>query len=87
MSNRFEKAEKRERVAPGGEKKSEVEATIVPSPVVQENTFDVEIEKKPEGKTYSLYLSTDAIQKLDGFAKRKKCSRSKALDTILKELL
>ena len=90
MSNRFEKAENRKKVAPGGEKKSEVEATIVPSPVVEpaktENPFEVAIEQKPEGKTYGFYLSTEAAQKLENFAKTNGCSKSKALDAILKKL-
>lgn len=86
MSNRFDRAEKEKKVTPGGGRKSEVDATIVPSPTAQENPFEVAIEQKPEGKSYGFYLSTEAAQKLENFAKQNKCSKSKALDAILKKL-
>lgn len=44
------------------------------------------VEKKPEGKSVSLYLTTEAIENLEKFAKVNKCSKSKAADLILRSL-
>jgi hypothetical protein len=44
------------------------------------------VEKKPEGKSMSLYLTTEGLEKLDRFAKAHRCSRSKAADLIFRNL-
>ena len=44
------------------------------------------IEKKSEGKSVSLYLTTDALKNLEKFAKANGCSNSKAADLILRNL-
>ena len=44
------------------------------------------IEKKSEGKSVSIYLTTKALENLDKFARANGCSRSKAADFILKHL-
>ena len=43
-------------------------------------------EKKSEGKSVSLYLTTDALKNLEKFAKANGCSNSKAADLILRNL-
>ena len=43
-------------------------------------------EEKNEGKSVSIYLTTDALANLDKFAKANGCSRSKAADLILRNL-
>ena len=43
-------------------------------------------EEKSEGKSVSIYLTTDALDNLDKFAKANGCSRSKAADLILRNL-
>lgn len=88
MGNRFEKAEKREKVAPGGEKKSEVEATIVPSPTETVNPLQGKIDppKEEVGKTCGFFLSREAQRNIEKLAKQNKCSKSKALDVLLRSL-
>lgn len=44
------------------------------------------IEKKSEGKSVSLYLTTEALENLEKFAKINKCSKSKAVDLVLRNL-
>lgn len=44
------------------------------------------VEKKLEGKSVSLYLTTEALENLEKFAKTNKCSKSKAADLILRNL-
>ena len=44
------------------------------------------MEKKSEGKSVSLYLTTDALKNLEKFAKANGCSNSKAADLILRNL-
>lgn len=41
-------------------------------------------EPKSEAKNYSIYLDTDVVTQLDKLAKRNKTSRSKVLNTILR---
>lgn len=85
-ANPYKKAAERKPVAPGGKPKPVEEPEIVETPAAQENPFSVEIDQKPEGKSYGFYLSVEAAQKLEKFAKQNKCSKSKALDAILKKL-
>lgn len=57
-----------------------------PEPVATTSLADM-IEQKPEGKTCGFYLSTEAIKKLDKAAKQLKCSKSKALDLLIRKYL
>lgn len=43
--------------------------------------------KKPTGKGYNVYLDADVIDKLDKLAKQAKTSRSKVINTLLRNLL
>ena len=44
------------------------------------------IEQKSEGKSVSIYLSVDALENLEKFAKANGCSKSKAVDLVLRNL-
>ena len=74
-------------MAPGGnqEKTDDVEPAKEPS-AVPENPLAGKIEPKPEGKSYGFYLSVEAADKLEQLAKQNKCSKSKALDALLRSL-
>ena len=95
MANPYKNADKKQRVAPPGHRKEE---TPVVPPVVEETPPVVEqaapaksladmIEQKPEGKTCGFYLSSEAIKKLEKTAKQLKCSKSKALDLLIRKYL
>lgn len=86
MENRFKKAAQQNRVAPGSEKEKPVVAPTPEPTKTKENPLAGMIEQKPEGKSYGFYLSTEAAEKLEKLAKQNKCSKSKALDTLLKNL-
>lgn len=94
MANPFKDAEKRKKVAPGGhqepsvEKESVVEheEPVVEKPVTKENPLEGMIEQKQTGKSYGFYLSDEASDKLEKLAKQNKCSKSKALDALLRSL-
>lgn len=96
MANPFKDAEKKKKVAPGGNQKStEVEKeevvveTVTVDPkksTVKDNPLEGMIEQKPEGKSYGFYLSVEAAEKLEKLAKQNKCSKSKALDALLRSL-
>lgn len=43
--------------------------------------------KKPTGKGYNVYLDADVIEKLDKLAKQAKTSRSKVINTLLRNIL
>lgn len=60
---------------------------ITPTTTNKKNLLDGLIEKKDEGKSYGFYLSNEAVSKLEKLAKQNKCSKSKALDTLLRSLL
>lgn len=87
MANPFKEAEKKQKVAPGGTPKPHVEEE---QPVVEqkkdENPLAGMIEQKETGKTYAFYLSSEAADKLESLAKQNKCSKSKALDALLRSL-
>jgi hypothetical protein len=84
MANPFKDAEKRKKVAPGG---SNEKVEIKEEPVsVTDNPLEGMIEPKPDGKSYGFYLSAEAADKLEQLAKRNKCSKSKALDALLRSL-
>lgn len=97
MANPYKRAEEINKKSPGGVRK---EVPTVPTPIVSEETKAVEetptvkqnlldglIETKQEGKSYGFYLSNEAISKLEKLAKQNKCSKSKALDTLLRSIL
>lgn len=95
MSNPFKDAEKRKKMAPGGgkpEHKENVsiettnESAVPPKTTIVENPLAGMIEQKPEGKSYGFYLSTEAVANLERLAKQNKCSKSKALDALLRSL-
>lgn len=91
MANPFKDAEKRKKVAPGGNPEPSVEKEIVVQPEeekkpAKENPLEGMIEQKPEGKSYGFYLSVEAADKLEKLAKQNKCSKSKALDALLRSL-
>ena len=62
------------------------EATEV-TPVVGKEHLAKFMEPKAEGKTVGFYLSNEANQKLEKLAKQLKCSKSKALDTLIRNVL
>lgn len=90
--NRFKEAANKNRVAPGGKKEPPIveEETIVVEeptpPVVNNNPLEGKIEPKQNGKACGFYLSVEAIEKLEKLAKQNKCSKSKALDALLRSL-
>ena len=88
MANPFKDAEKKKKVAPGTKPPTETikeEVVVTPEPV-KENPLEGMIEPKPEGKSYGFYLSVEAAEKLEKLAKQNKCSKSKALDALLRNL-
>jgi hypothetical protein len=91
--NPYKRAETREKVPPGGKPKVDPPApTLVPvepeaeeTPTVVGKDFLAKfVEPKSEGKSYSFYLSNEAAKNLERLAKQLKCSKSKALDILLK---
>lgn len=99
MANPFKENEKKKKVPPGGIKSDPpapepvVEEIAVPepvtetseaAPVVGKEFLAKFVEPKSEGKSYSVYLSAEAGKKLEKLAKQLKCSKSKALDILLR---
>jgi hypothetical protein len=95
MGNPFKENEKHKKVPPGGIKKDPpapvVEEIPTPAletsetaPVVGKEFLAKFVEPKSEGKSYSVYLSAEAGKKLEKLAKQLKCSKSKALDILLR---
>ena len=86
MANPYKKAEEIKKTPPGGVRREEpqVEEVVVET---KGNPLAGIIEKKDEGKSYGFYLSNEAAAKLEKLAKQNKCSKSKALDTLLKNIL
>lgn len=89
MANPYKKAEEIRKVAPGGVRREENTSVQEKEPVVEikQNPLEGIIEKKDEGKSYGFYLSNEAAAKLEKLAKQNKCSKSKALDTLLRNIL
>lgn len=98
-NNPFKKAERMKKNPPGGVKPDPptepipvVEEPSTPSPDVSAETTAVVgkeflakfVEPKTDGKSYSVYLSAEAGKKLEKLAKQLKCSKSKALDILLR---
>lgn len=96
MANPYAEREKRKKVAPGGHQEPKEKKEVVVEPVVEEpigekpiakeNPLEGIIEQKQTGKPCGFYLSVEAIEKLDKLAKQNKCSKSKALDALLRNL-
>lgn len=57
-----------------------------PAPA-KDNPLAGMIDKKQNGKACGFYLSEEAVSKLEKLAKQNKCSKSKALDTLLRNLI
>lgn len=95
MANPYKKAEQAKRVPPTSHRREDPPAVEeTPQPVVETpaapaatTTLADMIEQKPEGKTCGFYLSSEAIKKLDKAAKQLKCSKSKALDLLIRKYL
>ena len=101
MANKFKDAEKRKKVAPGSGQVDEpvITETILDNTTdnILENITETpavsvgemltgKIEKKSEGKSVSLYLTTEALENREKFSKAHKCSKSKAVDLVLRNL-
>ena len=102
-SNPFEKTENREGVKPKRKEPTPPVEPIKPSEPIQEepkpeklvvekpeqatNLLAELTNKKPTGKGYNVYLDADVIEKLDKLAKQAKTSRSKVINTLLRNLL
>ena len=97
MANPFKENEKKKKVPPGGVKTDPptpvveevpnpepVAETSETAPVVGKEFLAKFVEPKSEGKSYSVYLSAEAGKKLEKLAKQLKCSKSKALDILLR---
>ena len=99
MANPYKNRENRPKVTPGGgepivtPKEEEVTPHAVEpeapaaEPVVTANFLASKMEPKREGKSVSVYLTSEALTKLDKLAKKLKCTRSKALDTLIRETI
>ena len=81
MSNRFKRAADQKKVSPGGNTEKEVTPTKIGDALADM------LPKKEEGKSYSFYLSSESFAKLEKFSKENGCSRSKAIDIIIKNFL
>ena len=93
MANPYKKDAERKKVVPGGNPKPhEEEPTIevkeepAKEPVTRDNPLEGMIEQKQTGKPCGFYLSVEAIEKLEKLAKQNKCSKSKALDALLRSI-
>lgn len=100
MANPYKKADSAKKNPPGG-KHQHVEVVAIPDSVVaeepskvtpaaaasQENPLLGMIEVKEVTRSCSFTLTPEAIKKLDKAAKQLKCSKSKALDTLIKKYL
>lgn len=98
MANPYKNRENRPKVTPGGGEplvttEEEVKPPVVEpeapvaEPVVTANFLASKMEPKREGKSVSVYLTSEALTKLDKLAKKLKCTRSKALDTLIRETI
>lgn len=63
-----------------------VEPEPAPTPLLPMQ-IEVKQESKQEGKSCGFYLSYEAIDLLDDFARKNRCSKSKALDTLILQVL
>lgn len=72
---------------PEAEKPVEVEVPVVEKPEASTDLLAELKNKKPTGKGCNIYLDADVIDKLDKLAKQAKTSRSKVINTLLRNLL
>lgn len=80
--------EKKEETKPTPQPKKEVAIKEEKKePAQMENILEGMMEQKATGKTYALYLDLDVVTALDKLAKQNKVSRSKALNTLLRNML
>ena len=98
MANPFKEAENRakgkvkeEEVVVVPEVKQEKKAPVVKEapamPVTKENLLAGMLDEKPVGKSYGFYLDEEVVDALGKLAKQNKTSKSKALNTLLRNLL
>ena len=97
MANPYKKADNAKKNPPGGQKQVEEEVVVTttpaPAPVPpvetapQGNPLIGMIEVKETTKSCSFTITPEAIRKLEKAAKQLKCSKSKALDTLIKKYL
>jgi hypothetical protein len=76
--NPYEKSFNQKKTAPGNKPEPEVKS--------KQNPLEGLVESKPNGKTTTFYLSDEAIENLDQLARQNGCSKSKALDLLLRNL-
>jgi hypothetical protein len=71
--------------------KKPAEAAPATKPVAQKtekkDPFAGMVEEKPRGKSYGFYLDEEVVDALEKLAKQKKISKSKVLNTILRNIL
>lgn len=78
------------KVVPEKTEEAKVEQPVVTAPVEKEapvDLFDGMVEQKPKGKTCAFYLDDEVNAALEKLAKQKKISKSKVLNTILRNVL
>ena len=97
MANPYKNRDNRPKRTPGGDEPI-VTTEVIETPVVEPETPAAEpvvtanflaskIEPKRKAKTTGFYLSDEALSKLDKLAKKLKCTKSKALDTLIRETI
>lgn len=90
MANPFKEAEKHKKTPPGAKQD---QPPVQPEPVKEDPPAAAAdplaglVVDKSEGKSCGFYLSAEAISKLDKAAKKNKCSKSKVLDTLIRNSL
>ena len=92
MANPYKKADTAKKNPPGGHPKEDVVVVVEPQVVeapkeTQGNPLLGKIEVKEITRSCSFTLTPEAIKKLEKAAKQLKCSKSKALDTLIKTYL
>ena len=91
-ANPFEGTESREKSKPNLRHRETPAPKTEETPMVEEteNNMDflAELEdKKPESKAYSIYLDVDVVEAVDKIAKKRKTSRSKVINLLLRNML
>ena len=81
--------EKQEVVAPVKEEKpvEPVKENVIIETDLKKNLLAGMIEQKPKGKSNSFYLDDEVVAALEKLAKQNKSSKSKVLNTLLRNLL
>ena len=95
MPNPYKKADAAKKNPPGGKPNvapaepvvAAEPVSVTPAATPQENPLIGMIEVKEVTRSCSFTLTPEAIKKLDKAAKQLKCSKSKALDTLIKKYL